>query len=37
MGLRAQGGEEGRYAVYDAEEVRVHDLCIYEKESVRIG
>ena len=26
VGLRAEGGEEGGDAVYDAEEVRVHDL-----------
>lgn len=27
MLLGAETGEEGRYAVYDAEEVGVHDLC----------
>ena len=36
MRLGAEGGEEGGYAVYDAEEVGVHDLFIYRKECVSI-
>ena len=31
LGLGAEGGEEGGYAVDDAEEVGVHDLCVYKR------